>query len=165
MTNVYPRNVYQIRENPFDKRHPFGIKYTGQQKLYKNLAIFDFESIYVQEETFKDTKKTTTCTAKHLPISASISSNLVEEPISLYNPDPHHLVSSFIGTLERLASQIKAQIKLFFHDIETTIKNKLRSVLEKITQHQNRREQVRESDMNQNDCDNENCASTHFLQI
>ena len=46
--NVYPRNVYQIRETLFDKLDCFGIKYTSEQKLFQNLAIFDFESIGVQ---------------------------------------------------------------------------------------------------------------------
>ena len=54
--NVYSRNVYQILETLFDKLDSFGIKYTSQQKFSKNLAIFDFESICIQEESFKDTK-------------------------------------------------------------------------------------------------------------
>ena len=33
--NVYPRNVYQIRETLFDKLDSFGIKYTSDQKLQK----------------------------------------------------------------------------------------------------------------------------------
>ena len=102
--NVYPRNVYQIRETPFDKLDTFSTEYTSQQKLFKNLTIFNFESICVQEESFKD-KKTTLWIGKHVPISVSISSNLVEVPFFLYNSDPHHLVSSFIGTLESQASQ------------------------------------------------------------
>ena len=137
----------------------FAIKYTSQQKLFKNLTIFDFESICVQEESFKD-KKTTTWIGKHVLISVSISSNLLEEPIFLYNSDPHILAWSFIGTLEGLASQSKAQIKHFFLGIETTIKIKLGSILEKLTQRHNRREQA-----DLNDCDNEICASTQFLQI
>ena len=43
MKKVYPKNVYQIRETLFDKLDSFGIKYTSGQKLFKNLAIFDFE--------------------------------------------------------------------------------------------------------------------------
>ena len=95
--NVYPRNVYQNRETLFDKLDTLGIKYTIEQKLFKNLAIFDFESICVQEETFRDTN-TTTWIRKHVPISVSIFSNLVEEPIFLCNSDPHRIVASFIGT-------------------------------------------------------------------
>ena len=108
--NVYPRNVYQIRGILFDKPVSFGIKYTSEQKLFKNLAIFDFETNYVQKEAFRDTR-TTTWIGKHVPISVSISSNLVEEPIFLCNFDPHHLVASFTGTLEKLASQGKPKLK------------------------------------------------------
>ena len=161
--NVYPKNVYQIPETLFDKLDSFGIKYTSEQKLFKNLAIFDFESICVQEETFRDTN-TTTWIGKHVPISVSISSNLVEEPILICNSDPHHLVASFFGVHENLASQSKAKMKNLFPDIETTIKNKLGNILEKLTQRHNRRESAR-FDRSQDDCDNEICASTQFLQI
>ena len=136
--NVYPKNVHQIRETLFDKLDSFGMKYTSQQKLFKNLAIFDFESICVHEESFWETK-TTTWIGKHLPISVSIASILVDEHFFLYNSDPHHLVSSFIGTLEGLALQSKAQNKLLFPDIETTMKINLCSILEKLIQRHNRR--------------------------
>ena len=162
MKNVYPRNVYQIRETLFDKLDSFGIKYTSEQKLFKNLAIFDVESFCVQEETFRDTN-TTTWIGKHFPISVSFSSNLVEGPIFLSHSDPHHLVASFIGALENLASQRNAKMKKLFLDIETTIKIKLGSILEKLTQHYDRRESAR-FDMNQDDCDKEICASIQFLQ-
>ena len=108
--NIHPRNVYQIRETLFDKLDSFGINYMSEQKLFQNLALIDFESICVQEETFRDTS-TTTWIGKHVPISVSISSNLVEEPIFLCNSDPHHLVASFIGANEKLASQSKPKMK------------------------------------------------------
>ena len=97
--NVYPRNVYQMRETLFDKLVFFGIKYTSQQKLFKKLAIFDFKSICVQEESFIDKNKSTWIW-KHVPISVSTFSNLVEEPSFICNADPHHLAASFIGALE-----------------------------------------------------------------
>ena len=125
---MYPRNVYQLRETLFDKLDSFAIKYTNEQKLFKNLAIFDFESICIQKETFRDTN-TTTCIGKHVPISESISLNLVEEPIFLCKSDPHHLVASFVGALESFASQSKAKIKNLFLDIETTIKIQMGSIL------------------------------------
>ena len=161
--NVYPRNVYQIRKTIFDKLDSFSIKYTSEQTLFKKLATFDCESICVPEETFRDTN-TTTWIGKHVPITVCISSNLVEEPFFLCNSDPHHLVSSFIGALENLPSQSKAKMKKLFPDIETTIKIKLGSTLEKLTQRHNRREGAR-FDMSQDDCDNEISASTQFLQI
>ena len=42
--NVYPRNVYQIRETLFDKLDSFGINNTSEQKLFNKLANVDFES-------------------------------------------------------------------------------------------------------------------------
>ena len=134
--NIYPRNVYQIRETLSDKLDSFGIKYTSQQKLFKNLAKFDFQSICVQEKSFKVTK-TTTWLGKHISISVSISSYLVEEPNFLYNSDPHHLGSTFIGTLEGLASQSLAQMKLLFLNLEIKVRIKLGSILEKRAQRHN----------------------------
>ena len=37
--------------------------------------------------------------------------------------------------------------------------------MEKFTENRIRREQVRRFDMNQDDCENENCASTQYLQF
>ena len=116
--NVYPKNVYQIRETLFHKLDSFGIKYTSEQKLFQNLTLFDFESICVQEESFKDTN-TTTWIGKQVPISKSIPSNLVEEPIFICNSDPHHLAASFLGALENLASKSKTTMKNLFLDVET----------------------------------------------
>ena len=161
--NAYPKEVYQFRETVFDKKDSFDIKYIKQQKLFKNLAKFNFESICVQEESSNDTK-TTKRIGKHVLISVSNSSNLLEEPIFVCNSDPHHLVASLIGALENLATQSKAKLKNLFLDIRTTIKNKLGRILEKLTQRHKRRERAR-FDMSQDDCDNEICVSTQFLQI
>ena len=157
--NVYPKNVYQTQQTLFDKLDSFGIEYTHEQALLKNLAIFDFESICVQDESFKDTD-TTKWIGKHIPISVSIPSNLVKEPIFHCNSDPHHLVTSFIGALENLALQSITIMKNLFFDIETTINIKLGSIWEKLTQRHNRREKA-----DLDDCDNETSTSTQFLQI
>ena len=151
--NIYTKNVYQTQETLFDKPDSFGIEYTNEQTLLK-MAIFDFELICVQEKTFKDTD-TTKWIGKHNPISVSISSNLVKEPIFLCNSDPHHIVTSFISALENLALQNKAIMKTLFFDIKTTIKIKLCSILEKLTQSHNQREQA-----DLDDCDKETCTST-----
>ena len=87
--NVYPNNVYQTQETLFDKLVSFLIEHTNEQTLFKNLALFDFESICVQVKSFKDTD-TTKEVRKNLPIAVSISSNLVKEPISPCNSGPHH---------------------------------------------------------------------------
>ena len=106
--NVYPRNVYQIRETLIRKVESFGIKYTSDQKRFKKLTVFNFDSICVQKETFRDTN-TPTWKRKHVPISVSISSNLVEGSIFFCNSNPHHLVAFFIGGLKSIASQTKTK--------------------------------------------------------
>ena len=153
------RTFIKPKKTLFDKLDSFGIEYTNEQTVFKTLAIFDFESICVQEESFKDTH-TTKWMGKHIPFSVSISSNLVKEPFFICNFDPHHLVTSFIGALQNFAFQSKAIMKSLFFDIETTIKFKLGSVLEKLNRSHNRREQA-----DLDDCDNETCTSTQFLQI
>ena len=40
--HIYPKNVYQLRETLFDELDSFGIQYTDDQKLFTNLAVFDF---------------------------------------------------------------------------------------------------------------------------
>ena len=113
----------------------------------------------MQQQSFKDTD-TTKWIGKHIHISASISSNLVKEPIFLCNSDPHHFFTSFIGALENLALRSTAKTKNLFFDIKTTIKIKLSGILGKLTQRHNRREQA-----DLDDCDDETCSSTQFLQI
>ena len=148
VNDICPKCVYQIREILFYKLDSFGIKYTSEQKPFKNLALFDFESLFVSYETFKDTI-TYTWIRKHVPISVSISSKLVDEPIFLCNSDPHHLHASFIGALENLASPTKAKMKNSFLDIETTVRIKHGSVLERFNRRHNRREKV-----SLDDCEN-----------
>ena len=157
--NVYPKNVYQTQETLIDKMNSFGIEYTTEQTRFKNVAIFDFESICIQENSFKDTD-TTKWIGKLVLILVSIFSNLVKQTIFLFNSDPRHLVSSFIGAPEIIALERKAIMKSLFFDIEAKIKVKLGSILEKLTQCHTPGEQA-----DSNDCDNESCTSTQFLQI
>ena len=124
--NIYPKNLYQLRETlfDFDKLDSFDIQQTDNQKLFRNLAVFDFESIYIPEEKFKNTESTTWI-GKHVPISVLISSSLTAMPIFFCNSNPRDLVESFIDAVEGLAKQSKAQMKLKFLEIETAIKCKL----------------------------------------
>ncbi len=77
--HIYPKNVYRLRKTLFEKLDSFNIPYREDQKLFKNLAVFDFESICNKEETYKETE-TTKWIGIHVPISNSISSNLIPEP-------------------------------------------------------------------------------------
>ena len=100
-----------------------------------------------------------------MPISVSISSNLIPEPFFLCNTNPHHIISSFISALEGLATQRKTQRKLNFFEVETAIKIKLCAVLEQLKQRRNRAERVSNFVA---DCiveEEENDLSTQFLQM
>ena len=94
----------------------FDIKYTSQQRHLKKFANIIFESIYLQEVTFKYTD-TTREIWKHIQISVSTPSKVVEEPCFFLYTDPHHIVASCIGALERLASQSMEQMKILIMDI------------------------------------------------
>ena len=161
--HIYPKNVYELRDTFFEKLDAFNIPYRNEQELFKNLAIFDFESICVKEDSYKQTE-TTTCIGKHVLISVSFSSNLIPEHIFLWNANLHHLISSFITALEGLATQSKAQMKLKFFEVETAFKIKLCAILEQLKQRRNGAERVSNF---VDDCvveDEEKYLSTHFLQ-
>ena len=147
------------------KLDSFGIQYTDDQKLFTNLAVFDFESICIPEEKFKSTE-TTTWISKHVPISVSISSNLISKPIFLCNSNPRDLVESFIDAVEGLATQSKAQTKLKFLEIETAIKSKLSRTLESLNERRCRNQRVFDfEDHCFEDDDEEKDVSTQFLQM
>ena len=97
--HIYPKNVYQLRETLFDKLDSFDLQYTDDQKLFNNLAVSDFESICIPGEKFKNTE-TTIWIGKHVPISVSISSNLITMQIFLCNSNPRDLVESFFDAVE-----------------------------------------------------------------
>ena len=48
--HIYPKNVYQLREMLFDNMDSFDIQYTDDQKLFTNIAVFDFESICINSK-------------------------------------------------------------------------------------------------------------------
>ena len=162
--HMYLKNVYQLRETLFDKLDSFGIEYRDDQKLFTNLAAFDFESICIPEEKFKNTE-TTTWIGKHVPISVSISSNLIAKPIFLCNSNPRDLVESFIDAVEGLATQSKAQMKLKFLAIDTAIKSKLTRTLESLNERRCRNQRVFEFEDHNEDDNEKKDASTQFLQM
>ena len=68
--NVSPKNVYQTQETLFDKLDFFVIEYIIEQTIFEDLTIIDFESVFVQEESFKGAD-TTNWIGKQIPISVS----------------------------------------------------------------------------------------------
>ena len=133
---VYPKSVYTLRETLFDKLDGFGIKYEENQKLFTNLAVLDFESIGVQSNELRDTI-TTTCIGKQEPISVSIFSNLLQEPVFLCNKNSKILIVFFVEELEELAGKIKAKVLQKFSSIEKAFKSRVNSILEKLNERKN----------------------------
>ena len=84
-----------MREIIIDNSDSLNIPYSDDQKFFKNLAIFDFESLCMQENKLRDTD-TTKWISKHVPKSLPISSNLIKQPIFLCYPNPRALVESFV---------------------------------------------------------------------
>ena len=163
--HIYPKNVYQLRETLFDKLDSFDIQYRDVQTLFTYIAVFDFDSICIPEEKFKNTE-TTTWIGKHVPISVSISSNIIATRNFLCNFNPRDLVESFIDAVEGLATQSKTQMKTKFREIETSIKGKPTRTLETLNERRCRNQRVLEfEDHCFEDDIEEKDASTQFLQM
>ena len=163
---IYPKSVYQLRETLFDKLRAFDIKVADGDTFFNIFAVFDFESICVKNSKLVDTE-TTTSVGKHEPISVSITSNLLKEPIFICNTEPHSLVIAFVNSVESLAEKNKLEKNLKFHDIATRIKDKLKRVLSAINMKRRqltngREQQDRLLDIG-DDAEDEISVSTQFL--
>ena len=163
VTHIYPKNVYELRKTLLEKLDAFNFPHNTEQKLLRNLAIFDFESICVKEDSYEQTE-TTTLIGKHVPISFPISLKLIPEHIFLCNTNPLVIISPFVTAPEGLATQSKTQMKLIFIEVEIAFKIKLCTILEKLSQQCNRAERVSNF---VDDCivEEENDLSTQALQM
>ena len=124
---IYPMSLYTLRKTSFDKLDGFGISYNDDQKLFKNLAIFDFESFCVPTEELRDTN-TTTWIGKHEPISVSISSKLIEGPVFLCGEDPKNLIVSFVEALEELVKKSETEMQTKFASIHEIVNSRVRAI-------------------------------------
>ena len=97
------------------------------------MAIFGFESFSAEDVNCKDTESKTLI-EKHIPTSVSMSSILIPKTIFLCNPYTGDLVSYFIEALDSLATKIKIQMIVNFHQTETAMRSKLVRVSETLNQ-------------------------------
>ena len=125
--NIYPRGVYSLRETLFEKLDNFSITYPEDYALFRNFVVFDFEAICVQSVEANNTL-TTSWIGTHVPVSVSISSNLLDEPVFLCENDPNRLIISFVAQLETLAAKNKADLRPNFLAAEAEIKTRLNDV-------------------------------------
>ena len=105
------------------------------------MAMFDFESFCVQQDKFRN-NETTTWIGKHVSISVSVSSNLIEQPIFLCSSNPVALVESFVDALDGLGTQIKAETKLNFLKIEASVRRKVNQIFSARSHRRCRKEPV-----------------------
>ena len=159
--HIYPKSVYTLRETLFDKLDEFGISYNDDQKLFKNLAIFNFESICVPSEQLKDTN-TATWIGKHDPISVSISSNLIDEPVFLCDKSPKALITSLV---EDLANKSKTEMRTKFSSIEAIIRARVNEIWENLNKRKDQNTSAFECKDERAEEDDETDMSTQFLQM
>ena len=133
MRHIYPKNVFELRKALFKKLEGFNLPVSEDNKLFNNLAIFDFESIFVPTEELKETQ-TTTWIGKHVPISVSLSSNLIDDPIFLYNKDPQNLIIDFVSYLELLAEKSKLEMRTKFQDIERAVNGRMKKIFDQLNE-------------------------------
>ena len=133
MKHIYPKNVYELRETLFDKLEGFNLPVSEDNKLFNNLAIFDFESICVPTEELKETQ-TINWIGKQFPISVSISSNLIDEPIFLYNKDPQNLIIDFVSKLELLTEKSKLEMRTNFQGIEVAVNERMKKIFDQLNE-------------------------------
>ena len=75
------KKVHHLRETLFDKLGSFGIPCTDNQNFFNNMAIFKSESIYVENEIFKDIE-TTKWIEKHIPLLYRYRATWYKNPFS-----------------------------------------------------------------------------------
>ena len=110
---------FSFRESLFEKLDNFSIAYPENDTLFKNLAVFDFEALCVYSVDIINTA-TTSRIGTQVPVSVSISSNLLDEP--------NRLIRSFVAQLEILAAKNKVDVKSKFLEVEAEIKTRLNDV-------------------------------------
>ena len=96
ITHRYPTGPYQFIETVFENVRNLDIEV--ENYLFKNLVVFDFESITVHDQSLNHTDSTTFI-GKHVPISVSIHSNLIWQPIFICDINPRCLVTKFVPEL------------------------------------------------------------------
>ena len=130
MKNFYPKNVYELRETLFGKLEGFNLPVSEGNKLFNNLAIFNFDSICVPTEELKKHKKTTWI----VPVVVSISSNLSDETIFLYNNDPQNLIIDFVTNLGLLAEQSKLEMRKKFQNFEVAVNERIKKIFDQLNE-------------------------------
>ena len=131
----YPNGPYLLRTTIFDKLTELDISFDESLRLYSNLVVFDFESITVHDETLSDSYSVS-WVGKHVPISVSMTSNLLSDAIFLCDPDPMRLTRSFLDKLLELSQQSSIQMRSMFESVFNDLDEKLNLITETLPENQ-----------------------------
>ena len=119
----YPTGAYQLSETIFERLEDVKINVPQELRLFSHLVVFDFESITVPDSTLKNTDLTSWI-GKHVPISVSISSNLLSEPIFFCNEDPLQLIRDFVSSLSNIAEKSTLLMREKLNDFVLVLEKK-----------------------------------------
>ena len=128
------------------------------------MAVFGFESICVLSEQLKDTN-TTTSIGTHKPISVSISSSLIDEPVFLCDKNPKALNILFVEYIEDIANKSKTEMGIKFSSIETIIRARVNAICKNLSKRKYQKASAFECDDERTEEDDESDISTQFLQM
>ena len=122
ITHRFSTGPYQLNEIVFEKMRNLDIEV--ENYLFKNLVVFDFESITVHDHFLNHTDSTTFF-GKRVLISVSIHSNLISEPIFICDLNPRCLVTKFLLELlalsNRSSMELRQMFRSYFQLIQQTI--------------------------------------------
>ena len=110
ITHRYPTGPYQLNETVFERMRNLDIEV--ENYFFKNLVVFDFESITVDDPSLNHTDSTTFI-GKHVLINSSIHSN-ISEPFFVRDINPRSLVTKVLQELLALSKRNSMKLRQLF---------------------------------------------------
>ena len=138
--HTYPNGPNKLRETIFDELDDINIHVDENRRLFKNLAVFDFEAIAVPLKSDSSNQENTTWIARHVPISVAISSNLYQEPIFLCSSDPKELIRQFVTDLQKFSEKSATQYRQLFEKELREIAQRIATLNEQLPTRTRRRQ-------------------------
>ena len=134
----YATGAYQLSETAFSRLEDVNIMVRWELRLFFHLIAFDFESTTVPDNTIRNTKLNSWI-GKLVPISVSISSNLLEETTFLCKSDPNQLIRDFVSNLELISQKSAILMKEKFAKLHFRLEEKYWLARDKVPVRENER--------------------------
>ena len=84
--------------------------------------------------SYREIKRDANWIGKHIPISVSISSNLIDENHFLYNKDPQNLIIDFVSKLALLAEKSKLEMKKKISYFEVAVNERMKKIFDQLNE-------------------------------